>query len=155
MIADASYRETFEKIGILPTASAVNFNAREKEFLNERGWWTTSQVLLKTVISLEELRSVIQRDSKVAKAVENARRCRLILAFSDGTKPDHSVVSDQSDENVVFDPARGVIPISELFADVGLQSYSGTLGIMSYSFQPGQPTEAWIITEEGFIPPTT
>ena len=67
----------------------------------------------------------------------------------------YETASAQSDENVVFDPARGVIPISELFADVGFQSYSGTLGIMSYSFQPGQPTEAWIITEEGFIPPTT
>ena len=141
-------------IGILPTESAVNYNAREQAFLNERGWWTTSQFLLRTVINLGELKSEIERDSNVAKAVESAQRCRLILAFSDGTKPDHSVVWDRSNEDVVFDPARGVIPIPELFADVGLQSYSGTLGIMSYSFQPGQPTEAWIATEKGFEPPT-
>src|SRR5580700_1756105 len=92
MIAGTSYQKAFEKIGVLPTESAGNYNAREKEFLNERGWWTTSQVLLQTVVSLDELKSIIRRDSNVAKAVETAQRCRLILAFSDGTKPDHSVI---------------------------------------------------------------
>ena len=82
-------------------------------------------------------------------AVDKSQRARIVLAFADGAKPDHSVVWDRDHGDVVFDPSRGVIQMSELFHDAGLQSYSGTLGMTAYCYQPGWPIQTLIKTEEG------
>jgi hypothetical protein len=149
MIAGTSYRETFEKIGIMPTSdeAAAIYVSREGKFLNARGWWASAQLVLKTTVNLETLDHFIERDANISRAVANSQRRRIVLAFSDGSKPDHSVIWDKDNEDVVFDPALGVVPISQLFNVSGEQSYSGTLGFMSFSFQPGKPIKTWTSQE--------
>jgi hypothetical protein len=133
---------------------AAAFRDREIAFLKEKGWWPSAQLLLKTVISLEELDSIIESEERFKKAVENSQRVLLILAFSDGAKPDHSVVWDRDFKDVVFDPSRGEVPISELFDEAGPQTYSGTLGFTSYCYRPKELIQTLIKTEEGAVPPT-
>ncbi len=155
MIAGVTYEEAWSRLAPPPStpATTVAYHKREADFLNEKGWWASSQVVLKTVVPLDHLLQVIRDDANVKQAFENAQRVRLVLAFADGAKPDHTVVGDKGNEEVVYDPSRGIVPVSELFNHAGLQSYSGTLGMTSFSYQPGQPIQAWIITEKGFVPP--
>jgi hypothetical protein len=96
---------------------------------------------------LDTLNALIERDVKMSKAVENSQRMRIMLAFSDGKKPDHSVIWDKDNEKVVYDPALGVVPISQLFKLSGEQSYAGTVGFMSFTFQPGSPIQTLISQE--------
>ena len=155
MVAGVTYEEAWSRLAPPPStpATTVAYHQRETQFLNEKGWYASSQVALNTIVLLGDLLHVIKNDANVSQAFEKAQRVRLVLAFADGAKPDHSVVWDSSNEEVVYDPSRGIVPLSELFNDSGLQSYSGTLGMTSFSYQPGEPIQAWIITEEGFVPP--
>jgi hypothetical protein len=155
MIASVSYREAWERLAPPPTKAefATAYHEREIAFLKEKGWWPSAQLLLKTVISLEQLDLIIDSDDKFRTVVESSQRVRLILAFSDGAKPDHIVIWDRDCKEVVFDPSRGVVSISKLFNDAGLQTYSGTLGMTSFCYQPGQPIQALIKSELGIVPP--
>jgi len=155
MIVGVSYEEAYERLAPPPSTleSFEAYHQRETAYLTEKGWWPSAQILLKTVVSLEELDSIIDSDANIKTTVENSQRVRIVLAFADGAKPDHTVVWDRDHKDVVFDPSRGVVPMSELFKDVGLQTYSGTLGLTSFSYQPGQPIKTWVKTEEGFVPP--
>lgn len=156
MITSVSYREACEMLA--PPPSKVEFAAafrdREIAFLKEKGWWPSAQLLLKTVISLEELDSIIDSEERFKKAVENSQRVLLVLAFLDGAKPDHSVIWDRDFKDVVFDPARGEVPISKLFDDAGPQTYSGILGVTSYCYRPKEPIQTLIKTEEGAVLPS-
>ncbi len=156
MIAGATYDEAWSRLAPPPASAstASAYNQRETQFLNEKGWYASAQVALNTVVPLDQLMSVIHNDADVRQAFERAQRARLVLAFADGAKPDHTVVWDSGNEDVVYDPSRGIVRLSELFKNAGLQSYSGTLGMTSHSYQPGQPILAWIVTEQGFVPRT-
>lgn len=151
MIAGATYGEAWNALAPPPVtpATAVDYNDRETRFLNDRGWWASSEVVLTTVSTLEDLRCVIWRDVNLKKALDECQRVRLVVAFADGAKPDHTVVLDDDNDDLVFDPARGIFAEADLFKPFGLQSYSGTLGMTSYCYQPGQPIKAWISIEEG------
>jgi SEC-C motif len=118
MVAGTSYRETLEKIGIMPTSeeSAAIYMSREGKFFNDRGWWVSAQLVLKTTVDLDTLDALIERDVKMSKAVKNSQRLRIFLAFSDGKKPDHSVIWDKDNKDVVYDPTLGVVPISHIVA---------------------------------------
>jgi hypothetical protein len=155
MIASVSYREAWEKLAPPPAKVefAAAYNNREIAFLNEKGWWPSAQLLLKTVISLEGLDAIIDSEERFRKAVENSQRVRLVLAFSDGSKPDHSVIWDRDCKDVVLDPSRGEVPIPNLFNDAGLQTYSGTLGLTAFRYQPGKPIQTLIKTEKDVAPP--
>lgn len=61
---------------------------------------------------------------------------------------------DHENEELVFDPSRGIIPVDGLFESSGLQTYSGTLGMTSFTYQPGQPIQTWSKTEHGYVPPS-
>jgi hypothetical protein len=154
MIVSISYREAWGRLAPPPAKAefATAYLDREIALLNEKGWWPSAQLLLKTVISPEDLDSIIDGDDKFRKAVENSQRVLLVLAFSDGAKPDHSVVWDRDCKDVVFDPSRGEVSIAKLFNDVGLQAYSGIVGLTAFCYQPGQPVQTLIKTEEGFVP---
>ena len=155
MIVSVSYEEACANLAPPPTTleSASAYSERETRFLNAKGWWASAQLALKTVVSLEDLDAMIDSEDRFKETVEASQRLRLILAFSDGSKPDHSVVWDKSHPDQVFDPSRGQIPIATLFGDAGPQSYSGTLGFTAFSYQPGVPIQALIKTEAGFEPP--
>ncbi len=155
MIAGISYREAWERLAPPPANDehAVAYNARELKLLNEIGWWVSAQLLLKTVLSLEDMDWVIDSEEKFKDAVDKSQRARIFLAFADGAKPDHSVVWDRDHGDVVFDPTLGVIPMSELFNNAGLQTYSGTFGMTAFCYQPGQPIQTLIKTEVGVVVP--
>jgi hypothetical protein len=155
MIVSVSYEEACANLAPPPSAveSAGAYSQRETVFLNAKGWWASAQLALKTVVRLEDLDAMIDSEERFKQAVETSHRLRLILAFSDGSKPDHSVVWDKSYPDQIFDPPRGQIPISTLSEDYGPQSYSGTLGFTAFSYQPGLPIQALIKTEVGFEPP--
>lgn len=156
MIAGVSYSAAWKRLAPPPATveHAAAYHSREIKFLNQKGWWPSAQLLLKTVVSLEEMDWIIDNEERFKQAVEKSQRARIVLAFADGTKPDHSVIWDRDHQDVVFDPSRGVVPISELFNDAGLQTYSGALGFMAFCYQPGQPIRTLIKQEEGFVPPT-
>lgn len=124
---------------------------RELAFLNEKGWWPSAQLVLETVIDLNELDQIIDGEERFKIAVESSHRLRLVLAFADGTKPDHVTIWDRDRKDVVFDPALGVVPISKLFDDHGPQTYSGTLGFTAFRYQPGNPIQTLIKSEIGKI----
>jgi hypothetical protein len=148
MITGVSYREAWERLAPSPTQQTLaDYHARETSFLNEKGWWASSQIVLHTVVGLDGLDAVIDRDPRVKHAAENSHRLRLVMAFADGAKPDHTVVWDRNHKDVVFDPSRGVVHISGLFLPFGEQTYSGTLGMTSFTYQPGQPMQTWVIRE--------
>jgi hypothetical protein len=151
MIAGISYREAWERLAPPPVIveHAAAYNDRERKLLNEIGWWASAQLVLKTVVSLEDMDGEIDREERFKVAVDKSQRARFVLAFADGAKPDHSVVWDRDYQDVVFDPTRGVIPLSDLFNDCGLQTYSGTLGFTAFCYQPGQPIQTLIKTEKG------
>jgi hypothetical protein len=155
MIAGISYREAWERLAPPPSnmEHAAAYNARELKLLNEIGWWASAQLVLKTVVSLEDMDCIIDSEGRFKDAVDKSQRARIVLAFSDGAKPDHSVVWDRDHGDVVFDPSRGVIPMLELFNDAELQTYSGTLGMTAFCYQPGQPIQTLIKTEEGVVVP--
>jgi hypothetical protein len=155
MIVSVSYKEACANLAPPPSAveSAGAYSQRETALLNSKGWWASAQLVLKTVVSLEDLDAMIDSEERFKQAVEASQRLRLILAFSDGSKPDHSVVWDKSYPDQIFDPSRGQIPMSTLFEDDGPQSYSGTLGFTAFSYRPGLPIQALIKTEVGFEPP--
>jgi hypothetical protein len=155
MIAGISYREACERLAPPPDKHehAAAYNNREIALLNEIGWWASTQLLLKTVVSLENMDWIIDSEERFKDAVDKSQRARIFLAFADGAKPDHSVVWDRAHGDVVFDPSRGVIPMSELFNDAGLQSYSGTFGMTAFCYQPGQPIQTLIKTEESVVVP--
>jgi len=154
MIAGISYREAWERLAPPPVIveHAAAYNNRERELLSAIGWWQSAQLVLKTVVSLEEMDSIIDSEERFKDAVEKSQRARIVLAFADGSKPDHSVVWDRDHQEMVFDPTRGVIPFSDLFNDCGLQTYSGTLGFTAFCYQPGQPIQTLIKTEKGVEP---
>jgi len=149
MVVGASYQETLKGMGVMPTSDelAALYVTREGKFFNGRGWWVSAQLVLKTTVDLETLDALIERDVKISKAVKNSQRMRIVLAFSDGKKPDHSVMWDKDDETVVYDPVLGVIPISQLLKVSGEQSYAGAVGFMSFTFQPGKPIQTLISQE--------
>lgn len=155
MIASVSYEEACASLAPPPSTleSARAYNQRETAFLNAKGWWASAQLALKTVVSLEDLDAMIDSEERFKQTVEASHRLRLILAFADGSKPDHSVVWDKNYPDQIFDPSRGQIPIATLFEEAGPQSYSGTLGFTAFSYQPGLPIQALIKTEVGFEPP--
>lgn len=157
MIVGVSFREAWERLAPPPTKaeSASAYQNRELPFLQEKGWWPSAQLLLKTVIGLEELDSIVESEERFKLVVESSQRLRLVMAFADGAKPDHTVIWDNSHREVIFDPSRGEMPLSELFHNAGLQTYSGTLGFTAFCYQPGQPIQTLIKTEEGFVPPVT
>jgi hypothetical protein len=149
MVVGASYRETLAAIGIMSTSeeSAAIYMPREGKFLNDRGWWVSGQLVLKTVVDLDTLDALIERDAKMSEAVKNSHRLRIFLAFSDGGKPDHSVIWDKDNKDLVYDPGLGVIPVSQLFKLSGEQSYAGALGFMSFTFSPGKAVPTLISQE--------
>ena len=149
MITSVSYHEVWDRLAPPPVKIefADAYHNRERAFLQERGWWPSAQLLLETAISLEQLDSIIDSEERFKTTVENSQRLRLILAFSDGTKPDHVVIWDKDCKDVVFDPSSGEVPISKLFNDAGLQTYSGTLGFTAFCYQPGQPIQTLIKKE--------
>jgi hypothetical protein len=155
MIVAVSYEEACANLAPPPSTleSARAYSQRETAFLNTKGWWASAQLVLKTVVCLEDLDAMIATEERFKKTVESSQRLRLILAFSDGSKPDHSVAWDKSYPDQIFDPSRGQIPISTLFEDTGPQSYSGTLGFTAFSYQPGLPIQALIKTDVGFDAP--
>jgi hypothetical protein len=140
MIAGVSYREAWDRLAPPPTSDLAGYQDRETRLLNERGWWPSAQLVLKTVVSLELMDSIIESEEKFNSAVEDSQRLLIVLAFADGAKPDHVVVWDRDHKNVVFDPSRGEIPLSQLFNDAGLQTYSGALGFTAYRYQRGGQT---------------
>ncbi len=155
MIAGVSYVEAWGRLAPPPSNAEpiAAYHQREMRFLNEKGWWASAQLLLKTVISLDEMDSIIDSEEIFKTVVENSQRVRILLAFADGTEPDHAVVWDKDHSDVVFDPARGVVPVSKLFNHAGLQSYSGTRGFIAFRYQPGKPIQTLVKSEEGFVPP--
>jgi hypothetical protein len=121
MIVSVSYEEACANLAPPPSTveSAGAYSQRETAFLNAKGWWASAQLALKTLVSLEDLDAMIDSEERFKQAVEASQRLRLILAFSDGSKPDHSVVWDKSYPDQIFDPSRGQIPMSTLFEDDG------------------------------------
>lgn len=146
MIANVSYREAWEKLAPPPSteSEAVAYLAREIAFLNAAGWWPSAQLVLDTVMSAEAMDWIIESEEKFKEAVDSSQRARIVLAFADGAKPDHAVVWDRDHKDVVYDPSRGVVAVSELFNYAGLHSYSGTLGMTAFRYQPGQPIQTLI-----------
>jgi hypothetical protein len=153
MIVGLSYREAWRLLSPPPASPehAAAYTEREIKLFNEIGWWASAQLVLKTVVSLEDMDWVINGEERFKDAFDKSQRARIVLAFADGAKPDHSVVWDRDHGEVVFDPSRGVIQMSELFNDAGLQSYSGTLGMTAFCYQPGQPIQTLIKTEESVV----
>ena len=149
MIVSVSYLEAWDRLAPPPVTeeSASAYNEREMTFLNEKGWWASAQLILRTVIRFEQLDSIIDREERFKNSVENSQRLRLILTFSDGAKPDHAVIWDKDCKNLIFDPSLGEVPISELFNDAGLQTYSGILGFTAFCYRPGRPIQALIKKE--------
>jgi len=149
MVAGTSYRETLAAIGIMSTSeeSAAIYMSREGKFFNDRGWWVSAQLVLKTIVDLDTLDAFIERDAKISEAVKNSHRLRIVLAFRDGKKPDHSVIWDKDSKDVVYDPVLGVVPISQLLKLSGEQSYLGALGFMSFTFSPGTPIQTLVSQE--------
>ena len=96
MITSVSYHEVWDRLAPPPVKIefADAYHNRERAFLQERGLWPSAQLLLETAISLEQLDSIIDSEERFKNTVENSQRLRLILAFSDGTKPDHVVIWD-------------------------------------------------------------
>ena len=43
--------------------------------------------------------------------------------------------------------------MSDLFNHAGLQTYSGTLGMTAYCYQPAHPIQTLVKTEEGVVLP--
>jgi hypothetical protein len=130
------------------SVSAEVYRDREIAFLNGRGWWPSAQLVLNSGIDLDTLDSISEDRFRIA--VENSHRLRIVLAFADGVKPDHTVIWDRDRKEVVFDPALGVVPIAKLFDDHGSQTYSGTLGFTAYKYQPGNPIQTLI--KHGIVP---
>jgi hypothetical protein len=155
MIVSVSYEEACIRLAPPPSnlESACAYSLRETAFLNSKGWWASAQLALKTAVNLRDLDTMIESEERFKKAVEGSQRLRLILAFYDGSKPDHSVVWDKNCPDQIFDPSRGLIPISTLFEDAGPQSYSGALGFTAFCYCPGLPIQALIKTEVGFESP--
>ena len=151
MISGVSYREACGRLAPPPSSTELcaAFLQRQLAFLKEKGWWPAAQIVLRTVISLEQLDSEIENDVPFKMAVEASQRILFVLAFADGSEPDHSVIWDRDFKDVVFDPGRGIIPVSELFAPSGLQSYSGIRGFTSFCYQPGVPIRTLIKAEFG------
>jgi hypothetical protein len=149
MVAGTSYRESLAAIDIMSTSeeSAAIYMPREGKFFNDRGWWVSAQLVLKTIVDLDTLDALIDRDAKISEAVKNSNRLRIFLGFRDGKKPDHSVIWDKDNKDVVYDPVLGVVPISQLLKLSGEQSYSGALGFMSFTFSPGSPIQTLISQE--------
>ena len=156
MIAGVTYEEAWGPLAPPPatTVTYKTYHERETRFLNEMGWWAASQIVLKTVVDLGQLQQLIDEDDNIKRAFEQSQRVRLVVAFADGAKPDHTVVLDEENEELVFDPSRGIIPVDDLFKASGLQTYSGTLGMTSFTYQPGQPIQTWSKTEHGYVPPS-
>ena len=150
MIVSATYVEAWAKLAPPPEdeESLHGYHQRETEFFNEQGWWPSAQLVLKTVVDLEKLDSIIDDEEKFKDAVEQSQRVRLVMAFADGAKPDHVVVFDREQSDVVFDPSRGRVAISVLLDDAGLQTYSGFLGLTAFRYRPAQPIETLIKTEK-------
>jgi hypothetical protein len=156
MIAGVTYEEAWKALAPPPATPStyIAYHERETRFLNEIGWWAASQIVLTTVIDLGHLRHLIDEDANIKSAFEQSQRVRLVVAFKDGAKPDHTVVLDHENEELVFDPSRGIVPIDGLFEPSDLQTYSGTLGMTSFTYQPGQPIQTWSKTEHGYVPPS-
>jgi hypothetical protein len=121
--------------------------SRVGKFLNDRGWWVSAQLVLQTVVDLDTLGALIERDAKISEAVKNSNRLRILLAFPDRKKPDHSVIWDKDNKDVVYDPVLGVVPFSQLLKLSGEQSYSEALGFMSFTFSLGKPIQTLISQE--------
>ena len=155
MIAGISYSEAWEKLAPPPSTIEhyIAYNIRELKLFNEIGWWAAAQLLLKTVITIENMDEIIESEEIFKDAFEKSQRGRIFLAFADGAKPDHSVVWDRDHRDMVFDPASGIIPISDLFKDAGLQTYGGTFGFTSFCYQPGKPIQTLIKAEKGISIP--
>jgi hypothetical protein len=66
------------------------------------------------VIALEQLDSEIENNIPFKIAVEGSQRILFVLAFADGSEPDRSVIWDRDFKDVVFDPGRGIVPVSDL-----------------------------------------
>jgi hypothetical protein len=152
MITGSPYLEALRRLWPPPVSPEVTaaYSERERAFLHEKGWWESAQLLLTTARDISQIDACIESEDRFQNTVEASQRLRLILAFADGSKPDHSAVWDRNYKNVVLDPARGIIRLTELFENVGAQSYSGVLGFTSFCFQPGQPIQTLIKTEAGF-----
>src|ERR1700733_10213845 len=104
MIVSVSYEEACANLAPPPSTleSACAYSQRETAFLNAKGWWASAQLALKTVVNLEDLDAMVDSEERFKKTVEASQRLRLILAFSDGSKPDHSVVWDKSYPDQIF-----------------------------------------------------
>lgn len=154
MIAGVSYGEAWHRLAPPPMSPELmaGYHERETRFLSEKGWWASAQLVLKTVVSLDNMDAITDAEERFKKVVDKSQRVRVVLAFADGAKPDHTVIWDRDHKTVVFDPSRGVVPIDELFNPAGLQSYSGVLGFTAFSYQPGQPTLALIKAGDGMLP---
>lgn len=155
MIAGVTFNEAWTALAPPPDpATYLAYHERETRFFNEKGWWAAAQIVLKTIIPLDHLYQLINEDANIKQAFEHSERMRLVVAFADGAKPDHAVVVDDENQKTVFDPSRGMISIDDLFKPSGLQTYSGTLGMTSFVYQPGQPIQTWTKTEHGYVPPS-
>jgi len=151
MITSTPYDEAWRILAPPPgnEKDAPAYNQRELKFFEEEGWWPAAQLVLKTIVALNSLNWITESEDTFKEVVTSCQRIRVILTFFDGTKPDHAVVWDRQFEDVVFDPARGIIPTSKLFDYAGPQSYSGSLGFTAYRYQPGQSIQTLIKTETG------
>ena len=149
MIASVSYIEAWERLAPPPATEQITFtyHDRESTFLIERGWWATAQLLLKTVVSLEEVESMIESEERFRKAVETSHRIRFVVAFLDGSKPDHSVIWDTTCPRTLSStPPRisfYVIVIRRCWAANVFRYF----GVDSVRYQPGRPIQTLIKTE--------
>jgi len=156
MIAGVSYAEAWQRLAPPPISPEVmaEYHERDRRFLNEKGWWPSAQLVLRTVVSADQMNAIIDGEEKFRTTVDNAQRVRIVLSFADGAKPDHTVIWDRDHKDVVFDPARSVVPVAELFNPAGLQSYSGALGFTAFCYDPRHPIQTLVKTENGILPPS-
>jgi hypothetical protein len=149
MIASVSYSEVWEKLSPPPSVpeNVDGYHTRETAFLKEKDWWPAAQFKLEAVANLDTFYSLVDSQDEVFRdAVVKSQRLRFILPFHDGTKPDHAVVWDRERGDVIFDPSRGIIALSDLLGHCGKQTYSGILGMTAFCYSPGQPMDTLVRT---------
>ena len=151
MIVGASYREALAHLSPPPSMPSLleAYGEREERFFQERGWWASAQLLLKTLVDLDTVDAIIEEEKAFREAVEGSQRIRLVVVLPDGTKPDHVVIWDKDLQDRIYDPAVGVVPTSTLFDTVNPYGYKGSIGFTAFCFSPGKPIKTLIKTELG------
>jgi hypothetical protein len=134
MIASVPYEEAEKKLGFSSISFMLSEEYRRKsmEVYRENGWKVSAQILSPTALSMNGLCACIKNDEKLKNAFDVSQRCMLILEFVDHIKPGHGVVADKNQDDIIFDPAQGIIRQEGMFDFVGPQSYLGITGFIAY-----------------------